>query len=109
MLPDNDHKVALAAVWWSFFSTGTVVFILRLWARRLNQAILITYIAENGGTLHLLYLGGLPQIERTIMLYTISLGVGIFVTGVSKIAIGITILRVIGNTLLWLAFSTVNA
>ncbi|KAI1328430.1 hypothetical protein F5Y16DRAFT_154600 [Xylariaceae sp. FL0255] len=118
--PDVGHRVALVAVWWSLFSVATVVVTLRFWARKakqnlgwddffmafcyilfLTEAILITYVAENGGTQHLVYLGTIPRIERTIMFYIIILDVGIFVTGVGKIAIGVTILRIFGRASLW--------
>ncbi|KAI1131074.1 hypothetical protein F5Y10DRAFT_234198 [Nemania abortiva] len=118
--PDTDHRVALEAVWWTFFSVATVFIGLRFWARTLKrtlgyddivmtacyifflaEAILITYVAETGRTRHLLYLGGLPQIDSTLMWYIIILDVGIFVTGLGKIAIGITILRIFGGTSLW--------
>ncbi|KAI0105084.1 hypothetical protein GGR51DRAFT_520852 [Nemania sp. FL0031] len=118
--PDDDHRVALEAVWWTFFSVATVFIGLRFWARTLKrtlglddvvmtacfifflaEAILITYVAETGRTRHLLYLGGLPEIDSTLMWYIIILDVGIFVTGLGKIAIGITILRIFGGTSLW--------
>ncbi|KAI0156879.1 hypothetical protein GGR57DRAFT_501270 [Xylariaceae sp. FL1272] len=67
----------------------------------LTEAILITYVAEHGGTQHIVYLGTLPRIERTLMFYIIILDVGIFVTGLGKVAIGITILRISSQTSLW--------
>ncbi|TGJ86595.1 hypothetical protein E0Z10_g2194 [Xylaria hypoxylon] len=118
--PDQNHRVALEVVWWTFFSIATVFIILRFWARILKrtfgfddlvmaacyvfflaEAILITYVAETGRTRHLLYLGGLPEIDSTIMYYIIILDVGIFVTGLGKVAIGITTLRIFGDTSLW--------
>ncbi|KAI3332047.1 hypothetical protein HD806DRAFT_529812 [Xylariaceae sp. AK1471] len=118
--PDTNHRVALEAVWWTELSVATIFIVLRFWARvfkrslglddvvmaacyvfYLAEAILITYVAETGGTRHLLYLGSIPRIEETIMYYIIILDVGIFVTGLGKIAIGITILRIFGRTSLW--------
>jgi hypothetical protein len=45
--------------------------------------------------------GGLPAVNQAIMWLIIVLDVGIFVTGLGKVAIGITILRIVGNTSQW--------
>ncbi|POS70365.1 hypothetical protein DHEL01_v211239 [Diaporthe helianthi] len=121
--PEEDHRVALEAVWWAFFSVATVFIGLRFWARSLHrslgwddfsmsityilfltEAILITYVAETGRTTHLILIGaagGMEKIYSTLMWYIIILDVGIFLTGLGKIAIGITILRMLGRTSLW--------
>ena len=64
----------------------------------------MTYIADLGRTRHFLWIavsGGLPALDETIKLYIIVLAIGIFATGFGKIAIGITLLRIIGYTSTW--------
>ncbi len=43
----------------------------------------------------------IPNIDQAIKLIVITLDIGIWVTGLGKLAIGITILRIIGNTSQW--------
>ncbi|KAI0393086.1 hypothetical protein F5Y17DRAFT_433636 [Xylariaceae sp. FL0594] len=74
---------------------------LLTYALFLAESILITYVAQTGRTRHLLYLGGLSEIDSTLMWYIIILDVGIFVTGLGKVAVGITTLRIFGGTSLW--------
>lgn len=74
---------------------------LSCWAQLMTTGRAVTYVAETGKTTHLLRLGGLPEINSTLMWYVIILDVGIFLTGLGKIAIGITILRILGRTSLW--------
>jgi hypothetical protein len=64
----------------------------------------VTYVAETGRTTHLILIGvegGMEKIYSTLMWYIIILDVGIFLTGLGKVAIGITILRMLGRTSLW--------
>ncbi|SPQ25060.1 f83a484d-4ce8-4a79-94e2-7a970524df2e [Thermothielavioides terrestris] len=98
--PDEDHKHALQAVWWAEFSIATVFICLCF----LAEAVTINYVAETGRTRHLLYIaeaGGFPAVDSAVMWYIIVLDIGIFVTGFGKIAIGLTILRVLGTTSQW--------
>ena len=48
-----------------------------------------------------MYLGTIPKIDEAVKLIIITLEVGIWVTGLGKLAIGITILRIIGETSKW--------
>lgn len=69
-----------------------------------NEDATDTYVAETGRTTHLILIGaqgGMEKIYSTLMWYVIILDVGIFLTGLGKIAIGITILRMLGRTSLW--------
>ena len=48
-----------------------------------------------------MYLATIPKIDQAVKLIIITLEVGIWVTGLGKLAIGITILRIIGDTSKW--------
>ncbi|PHH88228.1 hypothetical protein CDD83_7804 [Cordyceps sp. RAO-2017] len=121
--PQEDHSGPLQAVWWTCFAVATTFILLRVWARLLRRSlgyddvtmglawlcfvadmILVHYIAVTGRTQHLQWIavqGGVPAVERMLELYVVVLAVGIFLTGLGKVAIGITILRIIGNTSKW--------
>lgn len=58
----------------------------------------VTYVAETGRTHHLLARGSLEMIDSTLMWYVIILDIGIFLTGLRKIAVGVKILRIFGRT-----------
>jgi hypothetical protein len=123
MPPQEDHSKDLPVVWWTFFAIATAFIVLRVWARYIRrtwgadditmffcwlffmaEAILLDYMARSGRTQHILWLfaqGGRDLVERTMTLWFIVLTIGIFLTGLGKVAIGITILRIIGNTSKW--------
>lgn len=58
---------------------------------------IVHYFAQSGGARHLFYMTP-PQISYEFMLVYVIQIIGIPCTGLGKIAIGITILRIIGNT-----------
>lgn len=64
----------------------------------------VYFAATTGGTRHMEYLT-IPEIEYQLKLITINLPIAIAVTGVGKIAIGVTILRIVGNTSPWKKWS----
>lgn len=37
--PEEDHRVALEAVWWTFFSIATIFIGLRFWARIIHRSL----------------------------------------------------------------------
>ncbi|KAK6067449.1 Cholesterol 7-alpha-monooxygenase 4 [Seiridium cupressi] len=117
--PDVDRALALTAAWWTEFAIASVLIFLRLWARRykralglddafmvvawlcfLGDAITIQFMARNGGTRHFQYLTP-DQQEYQLMLVVVALDIGIAATGLGKVAIGFTILRIIGDTSKW--------
>lgn len=121
--PDDNNRTVLQAVWWTQLSVATVFIILRIWARTIKRSvglddaamiaswvlyladtIIINYLAKTNRMRHIMYLaleGGLPAINNALMWLIIVLCIGIFLTGLGKIAIGITILRIIGGTSNW--------
>ncbi|KAI0114288.1 hypothetical protein F4776DRAFT_656685 [Hypoxylon sp. NC0597] len=60
----------------------------------------LQYLGQAGGTRHFMYLTPAEQ-QYNLKLIQIALAIGIGCTGLGKIAIGITILRIIGNTSKW--------
>ncbi|KAK3935415.1 hypothetical protein QBC46DRAFT_453475 [Diplogelasinospora grovesii] len=120
--PDVDRGVDLQACYWTLIAITTIFFALRIWARiykRLGwddffmacawvcmvaEGIIMHFIAASGGTRHFLYLS-LSQQEHNIKLQLIALIIGIACTAFGKIAIGITILRIVGNTSAWQKWS----
>ncbi|KAI1169772.1 hypothetical protein F4777DRAFT_571853 [Nemania sp. FL0916] len=116
---DATLRVALP---WALFSLLTIVIVLRLWARWLSRNLglddaftVITYLlflAENSLVTYLVQTGlsrltrnlldlSIPQIEWIYMFYFVTFDISIFVTGLGKVAVGITILRIFGDASLW--------
>ncbi|RYP77479.1 hypothetical protein DL769_003389 [Monosporascus sp. CRB-8-3] len=114
--PDENRGVELKALWWSEISVATCLIFLRLWARiykrslglddgfmigawlcYLGDGVAIHIIAQTGGARHFFYLTP-DQQEFQTMLVLIVLVIGIACTGLGKIAIGFTVIRIVGNT-----------
>ncbi|KAK4154498.1 hypothetical protein C8A00DRAFT_14363 [Chaetomidium leptoderma] len=105
--PDENHGLALQTVWWTEVAIATVFIGLRYWARILKRglgSLTVQYLAGTGRFRHLLHLaaeGGLPAVNTALMWLIVVLDIGIFVTGFGKMAVGVTMLRIVGNTSQW--------
>ncbi|OTA83407.1 hypothetical protein M434DRAFT_36772 [Hypoxylon sp. CO27-5] len=129
--PDVDRGSRLEAIWWAMYGVASLFIFLRVWARFLKRSLglddavmasawlcflgdaivsayfpgplfqfFLHYLSRAGGTRHFMYLTPTEQ-QYCLKLVQIALAIGIGCTGLGKIAIGITILRIIGNTSKW--------
>ncbi|KAK4185131.1 hypothetical protein QBC35DRAFT_454550 [Podospora australis] len=120
---DENNRTVLQAVWWTQLAIATIFIVLRIWARTIKRtvglddvamigswvlyladAIIIHYLGATDRLRHLMHIameGGLAAVSSTLMWLIIVLDIGIFLTGLGKIAIGLTILRIIGDTSEW--------
>ncbi|RYP48698.1 hypothetical protein DL768_005478 [Monosporascus sp. mg162] len=113
--PDENRDIELKALWWAEIAVATCLILLRLWARIYNRNLglddacmlgaWLCYLGDGvttqtGGSRHFFFLTP-PEQQYQTMLVLIVLVVGIACTGLGKIAIGLTVLRIVGNTSKW--------
>ncbi|KAI0150232.1 hypothetical protein GGR57DRAFT_201138 [Xylariaceae sp. FL1272] len=117
--PNEDRHNLLMTVWWTEFATGSLFMLLRLaarWSRRslglddvfmsvawliyVGATVAVDEYAVKGSTRHLVYLTP-DQLSHAYMLDIVIQALGVACTGIGKIAIGITLLRIIGPTSKW--------
>ncbi|KUI58324.1 hypothetical protein VP1G_05612 [Cytospora mali] len=117
--PNVDRRTTLDAVNWSLVAVAFVFVVLRFWARMYNRALgfddglmLVSWLlflvaaiifqiaASSGGTRHWIYLS-LGEMEEQEKWMVINLPIAIAVTGIGKFAVGLTTLRIFGNTSRW--------
>ncbi|KAI1372863.1 hypothetical protein F4677DRAFT_449117 [Hypoxylon crocopeplum] len=119
MEPDVDRGVQLISIYSSQCGISLVVVALRLWARRsirgigwddftmavtwvlfASLTIIVGFVGASGGTRHVYYLEE-EEMEYVLKLDYIAQPFGIVAVGTGRIAVGFTILRVLGSTSKW--------
>ncbi|KAK4183145.1 hypothetical protein QBC35DRAFT_508616 [Podospora australis] len=116
VLEDIDRGASLQAAYWSMFAIASVFFLLRVWARcikrifvaedallaagwicLLTAGILLHHGVSHGGARHFIFLSP-EQKLLALKLQFIVLVIGIASTTFGKVAVGLTILRIVSNT-----------
>ncbi|KAI0179262.1 hypothetical protein GGR52DRAFT_535522 [Hypoxylon sp. FL1284] len=117
--PDVDRGTQLRITWWTQFAFASVFICLRVWARTLKRAlgfddavmvvawlcflgdaVAIQFMAQSGGTRHFEYLTADEQ-QYELKLIQITLTIGIACTGLGKVAVGMSMLRILSSWPSW--------
>ncbi|KAI1140005.1 hypothetical protein F5Y05DRAFT_376844 [Hypoxylon sp. FL0543] len=119
MEPDIDRGFQLISIYSSQCGIALIFVSLRLWARMRIRGfgwddtfmvttwilfacltVIVGFIGANGGTRHVYYLRE-KEVEYVLKLNYIAQPFGIVSVGTGKIAVGLTILRILGSTSKW--------
>ncbi|KAI1407193.1 hypothetical protein F5Y13DRAFT_206546 [Hypoxylon sp. FL1857] len=119
MTPDIDRGSQLISIYSSQCGISLIFLSLRLWARIHIRGmgwddtfmvitwllfacltVIVGFIGANGGTRHVYFLGA-SEVEYVVKLNYIAQPFGIVSVGTGKIAVGLTILRLLGSTSKW--------
>ncbi|KAK7729283.1 hypothetical protein SLS53_009278 [Cytospora paraplurivora] len=97
--PNVDRGTLLQAVTFPLIAVALIFIVLRLWARSYKRT-LVHFTAVSNGTRHWQYLS-LEEKEYQLKLVTIHQPIAFMVTGLGRVAVGVTILRIFENTSRW--------